>query len=64
MLKKQRYNVMLNPRSMDILDGYCRTADISRSSLIDGLILDFINDEGLLLEHFEKDIEGQEVFET
>lgn len=63
MIKKKRYNVMLNPRSMDILEDQSRSLDISRSALIDRIINDYIFDEGLFLDNVPdvEMIDGQEV---
>lgn len=62
MILKQRYNVMLNPRSMEILESYCRKLGISRSALIGELINDFVSRERLSASASDDErIEGQEV---
>lgn len=64
MILKRRYNVMLKPRSMDILEEQSRKLEVSRSSLIDKIIDDYIFDNGLFdisdISDVEM-IEGQEV---
>lgn len=62
MIVKRRYNVMLKPRSMDILEAQSRDLDISRSSLIDRIIDEWIIENGLFLDPTDRElIDGQEV---
>lgn len=64
MIIKRRYNVMLKPRSMDILESQSRDLDISRSALIDRIIDEWIIENGLFLDPSGMvDIEGQETLE-
>lgn len=62
MIIKKRFNVMLKPRSMDILEAQSRDLDISRSALIDRIIDEWILENGLFLVPSDRDlIDGQEV---
>lgn len=62
MIIKRRYNVMLKPRSMDILESQSRDLEISRSALIDRIIDEWIIENGLFLDPSGMvDIEGQQV---
>lgn len=64
MIIKRRYNVMLKPRSMDILESQSRDLEISRSALIDRIIDEWIIENGLFLDPSDMDIiEGQKTFE-
>lgn len=63
MIIKQRYNVMLKPRSMDILEAQSRKLEVSRSALIDRIIDEYISENGLLLVRDRDQIAGQEVLE-
>ncbi len=63
MIIKKRFNVMLKPRSMDILEAQSRKLDVSRSALIDRIIDEWIMENGLFLVPSDLDqIDGQEVF--
>lgn len=61
MIIKHRYNVMLKPRSMEILEAQSRDLDISRSALIDRILDEYISENGLFLVRDPDRIEGQEV---
>lgn len=61
MIIKQRYNVMLKPRSMEILEVQSRKLDVSRSALIDRIIDEYISENGLFLVRDRDQIAGQEV---
>ena len=64
MIIKHRYNVMLKPRSMAVLEKQSRDLDISRSALIDRIIDEWIIENGLFLTPVGDDlIEGQEVID-
>lgn len=64
MIIKHRYNVMLKPRSMDILEAQSRKLKVSRSALIDRIIDEWIIENGLFLTPVGGDlIEGQEVID-
>lgn len=64
MIIKRRYNVMLKPRSMDVLEKQSHKLDVSRSALIDRIIDEWIIENGLFLDPSDTDIiEGQEVLE-
>lgn len=64
MIIKRRYNVMLKPRSMDVLEKQSRDLEISRSALIDKIIDEWIIENGLFLDPSDVEIiEGQQVLE-
>lgn len=62
MIVKRRYNVMLKPRSMELLEAQSRNLDVSRSALIDRIIDEWIIENGLFLVPTDRElIDGQEV---
>lgn len=63
MIIKQRYNVMLKPRSMEILEAQSRKLEVSRSALIDRIIDEYISENGLFFVRDRDQIAGQEVLE-
>lgn len=61
MIIKKRFNIMLKPRSMEILEAQSRKLEVSRSALIDRIIDEYISENGLFLVRDRDQIEGQEV---
>lgn len=48
MIVKERYNIILNPTIVSKIDNYCSRCNISRSSFINSILLDFILSHDLL----------------
>lgn len=59
---KKRYNVMLNPKMVEILDSLAENEGISRSRLLCEAVLFFIRNKDIKVDNAERneDIEGQE----
>ncbi len=47
MLKKERFNIMLNPRIVCAIDNYSKAIDSSRSELINNILSDYITENDL-----------------
>ena len=60
MLKKERFNIMLNPRYVTSIDNYSKIINLSRSELINDIISDYISKNNLY-HYFDKepDVPGQ-----
>lgn len=63
MVKKERYNLMLNPRVVNALDYQAKRLGKSRSALIDDIFCVYIIENGLLniLQKDEQIVEQLEV---
>lgn len=48
MLKKERFNIMLNPRVVGAIDNYSKVIDSSRSELINNILYDYLSENDLL----------------
>lgn len=60
MLKKERYNIMLNPNYMLILEKYSDRMCVSRSYLINEILKEFIEEKGLNTNGINYDVmDGQ-----
>ncbi len=60
MLKKERFNIMLNPRIVGAIDNYSKVIDSSRSELINNILSDYISENHLF--HYipkEPEVAGQ-----
>lgn len=63
MIVKQRYNIMLNPNIVQILDKVARNKFTSRSDVIGDILSSYIVENDLMCSSdFDTDIPGQEVF--
>lgn len=63
MIVKQRYNIMLNPNIVQILDKVARNKFTSRSDVIGDILSSYIVEHDLMCSSdFDTDIPGQEVF--
>lgn len=57
MLIKQRYNVMLNPNIVSIIDLQANKYCVSRSELISDILYSYVVNNGLYSESFDLDME-------
>lgn len=58
-MKKQRYNIMLNPAIVAKIDYHARELDKSRSDLINYILFDCLRDFGDVPEDEKNEIDGQ-----
>lgn len=63
MIIKQRYNIMLNPNVVRILDNEAEKNLMSRSELVSEILLLYINEHDLVCSYDDSDISGQVNFE-
>lgn len=59
MIVKQRYNLMLNPNIVKILDNEAERSLVSRSELVGEILLLYINEHDLVCSYEDSDISGQ-----
>ncbi len=59
MLKKERYNIMLNPRIVVAIDNYAKTFNSSRSEVVNDILFDYVSENRLFQIPEETEIIGQ-----
>ena len=58
-MKKERYNIMLFPKIIAVLDNHARNLEMSRSDLIQQILSDYIIENSLYLSSAEEQLSGQ-----
>lgn len=57
MIVKERYNIMLNPRIVEIIDIEAAKLDLSRSAYINDLLLQYIAESGLFFSNSDDSVQ-------
>lgn len=57
MIVKERYNIMLNPRIVEIIDMEAAKLDLSRSAYINDLLLQYIAESDLFLSNSDDSVQ-------
>ena len=59
MLKKERFNVMFNPRVIAAIDAYANFIDSSRSEILNEIAYNYVMENNLFSFVSEEQIDGQ-----
>lgn len=60
MIVKERYNIMLNPRLVEIIDREAAKAEQSRSAWINDILSQYVSEAGLLFSgSYSNNVIGQ-----